>query len=75
MLPFLVHPPAILARHDWGELLVSALPTASVGRAGTVRESFGPVANRSVLHPTRLETRTKESNMCASHGVVRNLKA
>lgn len=33
------------------------------------------VANRSVVHPTRLVTRTKESNMCASHWVLRNLKA
>jgi hypothetical protein len=30
---------------------------------------------RSYVYPTRLETRTKESNMCASHWVLRNLKA
>ena len=35
----------------------------------------GSVANRSALHPTRLETRTKESNMRASRWVVRNPKA
>ena len=40
------------------------------GLAGT-----GSVANRSALHPTRLETRTKESNMRASRWVVRNPKA
>ena len=35
----------------------------------------GSVANRSVTCPTRLETRTKESNMCASQGVLRNPEA
>ena len=29
----------------------------------------------SSVYPTRLETRTKESNMYASHWVLRNLKA
>ena len=30
---------------------------------------------RSYIYPTRLETRTKESSMCASHWVLLNLKA
>ena len=50
------------------------LATASLdGQGGPVGK--GSVANRSALHPTRLETRTKESNMRASRWVVRNPKA
>ena len=43
------------------------------GLAGVLR--LGSAANLSAFHPTRLETRTKESNMRASHWAVRNPKA
>ena len=43
------------------------LRTAVVQRVGVPTSYSASVANRSVTCPTRLETRTKESNMCASH--------
>jgi len=49
--------------------------TADVRRRRPVGVDSGSVANRSVTCPTRLETRTKESNMCASQWVLRNLEA
>jgi len=49
--------------------------TADAGRRRSVGADLGSVANRSVTCPTRLETRTKESNMCASQWVLRNPEA
>ena len=49
--------------------------TADVRRRRPAGADSGSVANRSVTCPTRLETRTKESNMCASQWVRRNLAA
>ncbi|CAK8680641.1 unnamed protein product [Clavelina lepadiformis] len=40
--------------------------------AGSSREAHGVRGLMSATFPTRLETRTKESNMCASRGAVRN---
>ena len=59
---------------DWRGL--SPVP-ADRGRAASSgpADGLGSVANRSVTCPTRLETRTKESNMCASQWVLRNLEA
>ena len=59
-----------------GEDCSQCSPTAAPYGVGSLpcRHS-GSVAIRSAPYPTRLETRTKESNMCASHGVLRNLKA
>lgn len=68
-------PPRPPGMFDWqrlGDRVCRPLPGTDWGgpSAGT-----GSVANRSALHPTRLETRTKESNMRASRWVVRNPKA
>lgn len=49
--------------------------TADVRHRRSVGVDSGSVANRSVTCPTRLVTRTKESNMCASQWVLRNLEA
>ena len=60
---------------DWCVLLAvhADCGASSVGFASVWHS--GSMANRSATYPTRLETRTKESNMCASHGALRNLKA
>lgn len=55
-----------------GAVAANRVVRTGPGCVGCARWS---VANRSVVHPTRLGTRTKESNMCASHWVLRNLKA
>ena len=49
-------------------------PRLSAG-LGLLASISGSAASTSVSRPTRLETRTKESNTCASHWALRNLKA
>ena len=50
---------------NWGELL-AVLSDRVRGFGRGAGGGAGSVAIRSALHPTRLETRTKESSMCAS---------
>ena len=60
---------------DWDGLFTVHSDRCRFGTGLLPRWCQGSVANRLAPHPTRLETRTKESNMCASHWVLRNLKA
>ena len=48
---------------------------AGLAERATGANLCGSVATPSALHPTRLETRTKESGVRASQGVVRNPRA
>ena len=63
-------------RFDWRGLLAVRADREGMLDRGPLS---GPVlrvsGERSVSRPTRLETRTKESNACASHWALRNLKA
>ena len=61
-------------RSTWGDCRQCPL-TAIARRVGFSAPCSASVANRSVTCPTRLETRTKESNMCASRWVLRNPRA
>ena len=55
----------------WGSSRSRSGSSSFTGR----KKRIGSVANRLAALPTRLETRTKESNMCASQWALRNLKA
>ena len=65
-----------LSSFDWRGLLAVRADREGMLVGGPL---VGPVSRvsgeRSVSRPTRLETRTKESNACASHWALRNLKA
>ena len=56
---------SLLCRPTCGDCRQCPL-TAALQRTGVSESRSASVANRSVTCPTRLETRTKESNMCAS---------
>lgn len=68
------HPPLPVSStgRDWATVSPDRSSAIGVGLAGRRTRL---VASMSAFHPTRLETRTKESNMRASHWAVRNPKA
>ena len=71
-------PPSPPGEFDWerlGNRVFRPLTRDRRGAGRVCKKSAGLVASLSAFHPTRLETRTKESNMRASHWVVRNPKA
>ena len=62
--------------HDWGGLISVLSDRVWCVGSGLLRARHaGSVAIRSAPYPTRLETRTEESNMCASRWDRRILKA
>ena len=75
-LPAVLRDLARLSSSDWcGLLAVRADRGGSFGWGPLVGPVLRVSGERSVSRPTRLETRTKESNACASHWALRNLKA
>ena len=66
-------PSAVGARRTGGTVLSTAFRRrARIGRRTRPRKGASGQRGASVAHPTRLETRTKESNTCASRRVERN---
>jgi hypothetical protein len=67
-------PPVVRERSTRGDRF-RCPRTARAYRPDGAARRLGSVADRPATCPTRLETRTKESNMCASRWALRNPKA
>lgn len=66
--------PVAVRRTGWTVLSAAFRRRRRTGRRRS-RTGAGGQRGASVAHPTRLETRTKESNTCASRRVERNPRA